>query len=208
MTAFFELAEGQDLIQVKRVAVLPFETAHIGADGTTASDFFNASMVKTFPGLSLVERSRLEKLLGEQFLQRRSGVVDQDTAAKLESILGVDSLVLGSIVALERDFYGGGKLMMTARLVDTSTARILWADTVIVQIGDSSLRRLWWFFADPPVPSDAMVINRLLEMAADVLVQALARRLDPSLLEASQALAAGRAEAALVAKACAGHPGQ
>lgn len=172
-----EYSTEDSLREVRRVAVLTFETTHIGASGRTASDLFNAFLVRTCPEVSVMERTQLEKLLAEQSLQHATGLVDQETAARLKSLLGVDSIVIGSVVALEHDMRGGGTLMMTARLVDTSSGRILWAETRTAVVRESGLRRFWRFFSDPPPVSDHLVTGRLLELASSALVSELGRRL-------------------------------
>lgn len=194
-------------LTVQRVAVLAFETSHIGASGLAASDLFSASLVSSFPGVAVVERTRLERVLTEQNLQIHGGIVEKETAARLQSILGVDSIVIGSIVAMDRDGEGSGALMMTARLVDTSSGRILWAETITARLRPPWPRRLLHWLFDARTESDALVANGLLKLAAFELVQALGRHLQPEALRpglssAAPDVAAGDALAEEPAAVC------
>lgn len=172
---------------MQRVGVLKFETTGVDASGQVAGDLFSAFLTKSFPGVSVVERTQLEKVLSEQQLQYQSGVIDRETAARLQKVLGVDSLVLGSVVALDRDVHGGGgTLMMTARRVDTTSGQILWAETRTVRIHESEFKRLFRVFGNPSTDSDAFVTNKLLELAAFELVQDLGKHLPPEALVAAR----------------------
>ncbi len=70
------------------------------------------------PGVTLVERERLEEVLAELKLQH-SKVVDPATAAKLAKLLGAQYLILGRI----SDFMG--KLRIDARVVHVETAALV-----------------------------------------------------------------------------------
>lgn len=163
---------------LNRVAVLPFESAIAAANGAATGELFNASLLKHFPRLTLVERRDLDRVLGEQWLQQRGGAVDPQTAARLQGILGVDSLVLGRVVAVDQDNEGGGSLMMTARLVDTSSGRILWADTATVRLKENFRRSVYRFFSGAGPESDALVVHRLLQRGSDALVRAMGKRFE------------------------------
>lgn len=72
------------------------------------------------PGLRLVERDRLEAVLGEQKLQQ-SKSVDRKTAVRVGKLLGARYLVLGSVVKL------GAMVRMNARIVAVETGEIVTA---------------------------------------------------------------------------------
>ncbi|MGA2268219.1 MAG: CsgG/HfaB family protein [Bryobacteraceae bacterium] len=98
---------------------------------------------------SVIERQALDKILAEQNFSN-SDRADANTAAKIARILGVDAIIIGSITQFGRDdkstSVGGGALgnvtgrfglggvrksqstavvVVTARMIDTSTAEIL-----------------------------------------------------------------------------------
>jgi len=68
--------------------------------------------------IRVVERDRLEDILGELKLQG-SGKVDAQSAAKLGKLLGAKYLVLGGYFDLQ------GALRVDARIVDVETGRVL-----------------------------------------------------------------------------------
>lgn len=94
---------------------------------------------------TIVERRKVEAVLQEQNLGNQ-GRLDRDTAAKLGRILGVDSLVIGSITALEmegmpKNKYQGdpdwepdqlkASIGLSFRLVDATTAKMDVASEVV-----------------------------------------------------------------------------
>lgn len=72
------------------------------------------------PALRLVERDRLEAVLGEQKLQQ-SKSLDRKTAVRVGKLLGARYLVLGSVVKL------GAMVRMNARIVAVETGEIVTA---------------------------------------------------------------------------------
>lgn len=58
-------------------------------------------------GFEVIERSSLDRVLGEQNLQM-SGLTDPVTATKVGKILGVDAIVLGNVTASQKYQTGGG----------------------------------------------------------------------------------------------------
>ncbi len=151
------------LAQKKRVAVLNFEygtvrssaQAIFGTDqdvGKGISDMLVQKLVQDGK-YSVIERSALDKVLGEQNFSN-SDRADASTAAKIGRILGVDAIIIGSITQFGRDdqhtnvggggFGGYGSKLglggvgtkkskavvgITARLVNTTTGEILAAVT-------------------------------------------------------------------------------
>lgn len=180
-STFLAPVSAQD-IRSQRIAVLPFETQTISASGAVASEHFNTQLVNVARA-AVVERAELSKILGEQYLQEHSGLVDPETASRLHQVLGVDGIVLGRVLAVEHDAAGGsGALMMTARLVDTSSGRILWADTVTATVRESLGRRFKRFVTGAAPESDALVTERLLQRAAAQLAREMGSSLQPAAL--------------------------
>ncbi len=107
------------------VAVLPFENG--GSLGQDKENFealqvgipavLQAELARN-PGIRLVDRSDVKRLLGEQDLGAE-GRVDAATAAKIGKLVGARYMVMGSFV----DFYG--KFRLNARVVDVETSEIL-----------------------------------------------------------------------------------
>ena len=75
-------------------------------------------------GLTVVERSRLEDVLGEQKLQR-TGHFDPATAVKVGKLLGARYAVTGSISAV------APKIRIDVRLIEVQTGKVVVADKVV-----------------------------------------------------------------------------
>ncbi|HEX2644618.1 MAG TPA: CsgG/HfaB family protein [Thermoanaerobaculia bacterium] len=131
-----------------RLAVLEFKNKadnqwwyHGGA--TAAQDVFVTELVKSGK-FRVVEREQLEALMQEKNLTL-SGDVDPSTAVKVGKLLGVNYLLTGAVTeygVTDKGAHGGGigrlpgfsagkrnfVAAMNARLIDTSTGEIVWAD--------------------------------------------------------------------------------
>ncbi len=128
----------------KRVAVSRFEDrsgsgySHVG-DGV--ADMLATALVKSGK-FTVVERQDLDRVLQEQKLGQ-SGIVTEQSAAKVGRVLGVELLVIGSVSEFgtsEREIsgnvpmFGGGIKRNTARavvdirLVNTTTAEVIAAE--------------------------------------------------------------------------------
>jgi curli biogenesis system outer membrane secretion channel CsgG len=143
----------------KRVAVMNFDYATVrsyvaslfGTDqdvGKGIADLLVDKLVQDGT-YRVIERAALDKILAEQNFSN-SDRADANTAAKIARILGVDTIIIGSITQFGRDdkstSVGGGALggvtgrfgiggvrksqstavvQVTARMIDTSTAEIL-----------------------------------------------------------------------------------
>jgi hypothetical protein len=106
---------------VLRLAVLPFEPltpeAKDRALGQLGAELL-ASRLLLEPRLLQVERARLDPVLGE--LQRsEKGELSPDGAASVGKLVGASTVVLGSVAE------AGPTYVVTARLVDTETARVI-----------------------------------------------------------------------------------
>jgi curli biogenesis system outer membrane secretion channel CsgG len=131
-----------------RVAVLEFKNKadnqwwwHGGA--AAAQDVFVTELVKSGK-FRVVEREQLEALLKEKGLSL-SGDIDPKTAIRAGKLLGVNYFLTGAVTEYGEEgtsasapsvrglpgFSGGKKTFtaaMNARLIDTETGEILWAD--------------------------------------------------------------------------------
>jgi curli biogenesis system outer membrane secretion channel CsgG len=142
----------------KRIAVFDFDNAAVesvtmamyqstgGNVGKAMTDLVIAKLVQD-GGVTVIERSALDKLIAEQNLTN-SDRTDPQTAAKLGRILGVDAIVLGTVTRYENEDKttgGGGSpfggfvgrpsmstkhdlkaaVQVTARIVSPDTAEVL-----------------------------------------------------------------------------------
>jgi TolB-like protein len=112
----------------RRVAVLPFlPVAGTDTRGSMALAERITAHLSRQPGIEVVERTLLEKVLREQGLAQQ-GVLDGRQSDKVGRVLGVDCLLTGSILGL-----GDGRIEVNARLIDAVTARVLGAETLQVR---------------------------------------------------------------------------
>lgn len=142
-----------------RVAVLEFKNKadnqwwwHGGA--AAAQDVFVTELVKSGK-FRVVEREQLEALMKEKNLTL-SGDVDPATAVKVGKLLGVNYLLTGAVTeygAEEKGAHGGGfrglpgfgvrkktfVAALNARLIDTSTGEVAWADEARSEDSHSSV---------------------------------------------------------------------
>ena len=140
--------------QIKRVAVVPF-TAPRGAASFSGAIVSERLVIQILARgeLDLVERRFLDRILEEQRLGV-FGIMDQDTVKNLGKVLGVDAILMGTIVELK-----GDRVEVNARLIHTETAQVLAADTVRVakdweevsKSDDAST----WIVPVPELPDDS-----------------------------------------------------
>jgi curli biogenesis system outer membrane secretion channel CsgG len=125
-----------------RIAVVNFENNsqwHYWGDnlGWAAADELVTQLFKTGE-FSIIERTQLETILAEQDLGA-SGRVNASTAAEIGRILGVQLMLTGSITKFSIETISGGfrgiggsyseaESMLDIRLIDTTTAEILYAE--------------------------------------------------------------------------------
>ena len=108
----------------RSLAVLYFESEEAGPLSALKVGLAQMliSDLHSTPELQVVERARLQAVLDELELGH-SGMADSATAAKVGSLVGAQWMLMGGYVEL------GGTLVVTARLVDVETGRILQAFT-------------------------------------------------------------------------------
>jgi hypothetical protein len=92
--------------------LVPIEDA-----GSIAAEWLSTSLAKTGK-YQLYERILLQKVVEEQKLGM-SGLVDEESAAKVGKLYGVPAIVAGSIIGWE------GVFSLTARIIDTETGKVL-----------------------------------------------------------------------------------
>ena len=99
-------------------AVLPFATDAGDENLGRAAATFVVSGLSGNPNLRLVERSRVDDIVGELKLQR-SGLVDKGSAVKAGKLLGAALMITGDIVR------AGADLVVSARVIDVRTGAII-----------------------------------------------------------------------------------
>jgi TolB-like protein len=106
------------------VAVLPFVNSAIGASNAELAplskgiaDLLITELAQN-PGIRLVERENIARLLEEQNLAR-DGRVDDATAARIGKLLGAKHMVTGSFIT-DRS----GTMVITIKSIDTETGRL------------------------------------------------------------------------------------
>lgn len=147
-TALAPSAFAQDKAKKPRIAVLEFKNKadnqywwHGGA--AAMQDIFVTELVKSGK-FRVIDREQLDALLAEKNLTL-SGDVDPRTAIKVGKLIGVEYFLTGAITEYGEETSGAhapsvgglpgfsvGKKKFTAaanaRIIDTSTGEILWAD--------------------------------------------------------------------------------
>jgi curli biogenesis system outer membrane secretion channel CsgG len=141
-------ASAADKSTKPRIAVLEFKNKadnqwwwHGGAEA--AQDVFVTELVKSGK-FRVVEREQLQALMQEKNLSL-SGDVDPSTAVKIGKLLGVNYLLTGAVTeygVTDKGAHGSGigrvpgfsagkrsfVAALNARLIDTSTGEVVWAD--------------------------------------------------------------------------------
>jgi TolB-like protein len=104
--------------QKTRVAVIPFR--ELGGEPTLFGTYVAEELVTDLvitSGLDLVERTTLDKVMGELKLNE-SGAIDPAAAKQVGKLVGADAIVTGTITDLQS--YVG----VNCRMIDTQTGRI------------------------------------------------------------------------------------
>jgi len=104
-----------------QIAVTPY--ANIGADKTAdyigfqIAEFLSSAMAG-FPGVQVIERSQLMKILEEQELQL-SGITEGDGSVSIGQILNAKQMVVGSFELSKT------RLVVNGRIVDVQSGAVL-----------------------------------------------------------------------------------
>jgi TolB-like protein len=109
----------------KRVAVVDFTDLQGTASelGRFLAEEVSVALALSAPTLEVIDRTHLKAIVQEHKLSA-SGLIDPLTARKLGQIAGVEALVTGTITPF------GDSIRLAAKVLDTSTARMLAASTV------------------------------------------------------------------------------
>ena len=109
-----------------KIAVLDFQMQGEGYEtkdmGAIVAEWFITALVKT-GRFDVIERALLKKILEEQKLAM-SGVVDSNSASQVGKLLGVKTIISGSVMRLENI------VEVNARIIDVETGSIIAAENV------------------------------------------------------------------------------
>lgn len=155
----------------RRIAVLPFESSNPFVSGITMSDYFAVQIHREMNGFQVIERKDMMKILQEQKLNL-SGIIRTDRFYKLGTILGVDAVLMGSVHTVETIQCGGGAISVTAKLIEVSSGRILWAD--VQKVSHSA-----WSEKEVTVIAEA-----LMEKSAKKMIEEMKEKLSPNAFSA------------------------
>ena len=121
------------------------------------------------------ERAKLDAILQEQGFQHFSGLVDQTTAVKLGKMIGVDSILTGSITNISFKKAEGikigplkvgkssAKVVMTIRIIDVTTGEILFSTVQEEEASKSAISGV----LPIPIPGGGLGFSH--EEAVDIL---------------------------------------
>ncbi|MFA5181787.1 MAG: FlgO family outer membrane protein [Syntrophales bacterium] len=76
--------------------------------------------------INVMERRQLNKILDEQKLSQ-SGLIDEKTVSKIGNLLGVDAILVGSIVDYGKVITPVAKLDFICRLIDVKSSKIIFS---------------------------------------------------------------------------------
>ncbi|GEM_PF-870328 len=109
----------------KTVAVIDFTDlqGNVTELGRFLAEELSVDLVNDAKGFEVIDRTHLKSILQEHKLAT-TGLIDPKTARKLGQIAGVDALVTGTITPL------GDSVRLSAKVLDTTTARMFAASTV------------------------------------------------------------------------------
>ena len=112
------------------VAIMYFDNNSFGKDakdyealGRGVADLMITDLASN-PGIRVVDRAQLDKLIKEQDLGSAQRV-DQETAARVGKLLGARYMVFGSLIVDPK-----GMVTLTGKAVDVETSRIAYVESV------------------------------------------------------------------------------
>lgn len=168
-----------------RVAVLDFDFSTVSnpsflnflpGGGKGVSDILVNKLVQT-GSFTVIERSKIDAVIAEQDLGG-SGRVDASTAAQIGRLLGVETVIIGSITQFDLQERRSGFIVgsttkkkafvkLSARLVNTTTGEIL---TVADGNGEASQSDTQVFGAGTSSDNDSRLLTIATEQAVDGII--------------------------------------
>ncbi|MDX1630339.1 MAG: CsgG/HfaB family protein [Thermoanaerobaculia bacterium] len=155
LVGLFGIAMAAQAADKPRIAVLEFKNKADnswwrGRGAAAAQDVFVTELVKSGK-FRVIEREQLAALMREKNLSL-SGDLDPSTAVRAGKLLGVDYLLTGALTEYgksDTNVSGGWRFSakkrsfeaaMNARLIDTETGEIVWADEASAEEGSFNLK--------------------------------------------------------------------
>lgn len=118
------------------IAVLPFEAAPAAWRGEVRIGDMVTTALSATHRVELVEREKIEHVLGEQRLRLSGAVDDASRAAEVGKLLGAEAVVFGAITSATQETVDKfaydlvrTQVRIDARAVDTTTGRILFSQS-------------------------------------------------------------------------------
>lgn len=148
-----QIAKSVSKQQKTRIAVVPFR--ELGGEPTVFGTFAAEELVTdlvNIGGLELVERTTLDKVMGELKLNE-SGAIDPASAKQVGKLVGADAIITGTITDLQS--YVG----VNCRLIDTQTGHIFGAAEARIVKDDDVKKILGTPMASRNGPRSAVVSN-------------------------------------------------
>jgi curli biogenesis system outer membrane secretion channel CsgG len=130
--------------QGRKIAVVPFRQSN--GQSTILGSYISEELITDLVmigNLKMVERSMLDKLIGELKLSQ-TGLIDPDTAKKLGKVAGADAIISGTITAFQT------YVVINCRLIETQTGKIYAAAQTTV-IKDDNLQKMMGTSLPPPL---------------------------------------------------------
>lgn len=115
----------------KTIAVVDFTDleGNVTKLGRFLAEEFSVSLADAGKGFEVVDRTHLKSIIKEHKLSS-TGIIDSSTARKLGKIIGVESLITGTITPF------GDTIRIAVKILDTTTAKIIGASRVnLAKIG-------------------------------------------------------------------------
>ena len=180
-------ASVEDII---RIAIMPFDSSTPYAspqDVASANDIFTDVMVKT-RSISVIERRRIEDVSREQRLSL-SGMIDPGSAVRIGKLLGCQYFIQGSITNLSMGnlesssskssttYTLKGSATIHARVTDTTTGEVVWADSITQEIKERSTESHGKNYSSTSRPSANVVRQKAITIATRHLANKIREQL-------------------------------
>src|ERR1035437_9319318 len=121
------LAAGQASVpsssKLPLLAVMPLEARQVSPDEAVILSEALASELQNSGEVRVMERSQMERILSEQGFQKSGACSGTECAVEVGQLLGIDSMVVGSVGKLGRTF------VLVARMVDVTSGEVLKSST-------------------------------------------------------------------------------
>lgn len=206
---FSNLSFSQELPRIAVVGITSTAPGYIWSSDSPLSQGATDLMVNALLNTNrfrVFERAKLDAILQEQGFQHFSGLVDQTTAVKLGKMIGVDSILTGSITNISFKKAEGikigplkvgkssAKVVMTIRIIDITTGEILFSTVQEEEASKSAISGV----LPIPIPGgigfsheEAVDVLSAVELICNKVVLNFVAKMDKKTVELSSAPLAG-----------------